>query len=226
MRGKCLELGIAANLATLDEKFCERLMEPAKSHEEAMITDLKDISGYSFMGFICRRMNYITANGQNFGKPVTTNQLLDMVGHEWAYQHMERKKSVLTAKYLELYEGLRNNEHRLRKCFDRGGEAFGNHITMLIHNLTTSYLSSAYDGFPFNPYIIAVYFMVLVIDVRDMLGHWGLSRDSVMAQSERRNNETHIRNAHFILIEQYSYTLHLRLLCKYKSDLRDYSVQI
>ena len=50
--------------------------------------------------------------------------------------------------------------------------------------------------------------MVLVIDVRDTLGHWELSRDSVMAQSERRNYETHIRNAHFILIEQYSYTLH------------------
>ena len=58
--------------------------------------------------------------------------------------------------------------------------------------------------------IIAVYFMVLVIDVRDTLGHCGLRRDSVMAQSERQNNETPVRrNAHFILIEQYSYnTLH------------------
>ena len=153
MRDKCSELGIAFNLATLDEKFCERLMEPAKSHEEAMITDLKDISGYSFTGFVCRGMNYITANGQKVGKPETTNQLLDMVGHAWAYQHMERKKSALTEKYLELYEGLRNNEHQLRNYFDRGGEAFGDHITMLIHNLTTSYLSSAYYGHPFNPSI-------------------------------------------------------------------------
>ena len=44
--------------------------------------------------------------------------------------------------------------------------------------------------------IIAVYFMVL-------------RRDSVMAQSKWRNNEMPVRNAHFILIEQYSYnTLH------------------
>ena len=97
-------------------------------------------------------MNYITANGQKVRKPETTNQLLDMVGHAWAYQHMERKKSALIEKYLELYDGLRNNEHQLRKYFDRGGEAFGDHITMLIHNLTTSYLSSAYNGYPFNPY--------------------------------------------------------------------------
>ena len=47
-----------------------------------------------------------------------------------------------------------------------------------------------------------------MIDVRDTLGHWGLRKDSVMAQSERRNNETPILNAHFISIEQYSYTLH------------------
>ena len=98
-------------------------------------------------------INYITANGQKVGKPKTMNQLLDMVGHAWAYQHMERKKSALNAKYLELYEGLRNNEHQLRKYFDRGGEAFGDHITILIHNPTTSYLSSTYDGYPFNPYI-------------------------------------------------------------------------
>ena len=43
MRDKCSEFRIAFNLATLNEKFCERLMEPAKSHKEAMITDLKDI---------------------------------------------------------------------------------------------------------------------------------------------------------------------------------------
>ena len=99
-------------------------------------------------------MNYITANGQKVGKPETTNQLLDMVGHAWAYQHMERKKSALTAKsYLELYDSLRNNEHQLRKYFERGGEAFGDHITILIDNLTTSFLSSAYNGCPFNPYI-------------------------------------------------------------------------
>ena len=153
MRDKCLDLGIAFNLAPLDEKLCERLMEPAKSHDEAMITDLKDISGYSFTGFVCRGMNYITANGQKVGKPETTNQLLDMVGHTWAYQHLERKKSALTAKYLGLYEGLRNNEHQLRKYFERGGAAFGDHITMLIHNLTTSYLSSAYDGIRFEPSI-------------------------------------------------------------------------
>ena len=46
MRDKCSDLGIAFKLATLDEKICERLMEPAKSHEEAMITGLKDISCY------------------------------------------------------------------------------------------------------------------------------------------------------------------------------------
>ena len=36
LRDKCSELGIAFNLAPLDEKFCERLMEPAKSHDEAI----------------------------------------------------------------------------------------------------------------------------------------------------------------------------------------------
>ena len=153
MRDRCSQLGIMFNLAPLDEKFCERLMEPAKSHDEAMVTDLKDINGYSFTGFVCRGMNYITANGQKVGKPETTNQLLDMVGHAWAYQHLERKKSALCVKYLALYQGLRNNEHQLRKYFERGGEAFGDHITMLIHNLTTSYLSSAYEGFQFEPSI-------------------------------------------------------------------------
>ena len=83
MRDKCSELGIAFNLAPLDEKICERLMEPAKSHDEAIITDLKDISGYSFTGFVCRGMNYITANGQKVGKPETTNQLLDMLINIW-----------------------------------------------------------------------------------------------------------------------------------------------
>ena len=128
-------------------------MKPAKSHEETMITDLKDICGYSFTGFVCRGMNYITANGQKVRKPATMNQLLDMVGHAWVYQHMERKKSPLTMKYLELYNGLRNNEHQLRNYFDKGGEAFGIHITILIHNLTTLYLTSCYEGDLFNPYI-------------------------------------------------------------------------
>ena len=45
LRDKCMELHLCINLAPLDEKFCERLMTPAQSHEEAMITDLKDISG-------------------------------------------------------------------------------------------------------------------------------------------------------------------------------------
>ena len=45
MRDKCVELGIYFNIAPLNEKLCERLMKPAKSLEEAMITDLKDISG-------------------------------------------------------------------------------------------------------------------------------------------------------------------------------------
>ena len=36
LRDKCSELGIVFNLAPLDEKFCERLMEPAKSHDEAI----------------------------------------------------------------------------------------------------------------------------------------------------------------------------------------------
>ena len=57
--------------------------------------------------------------------------------------------------------------------------------------------------------------MVLMIDVRESLCHCGLRTDSVIAQMKRRNNETPILYAHFILIEQYSYTLHSRLLCKY-----------
>ena len=76
-----------------------------------------------------------------------------MVVHAWAYQHMERKKSALAMKYQELYEGLKNNEHQLRNYFDRGGEAFGIHIIMLIHNLTTSYLTSCFEGQSFNPFI-------------------------------------------------------------------------
>lgn len=54
-------------------------------------------------------------------------------------------------KYQE--HGLKNNEHHLRKYFERGGEAFGTHIITLIHNLTTpSYLSSCYEGRKFNQY--------------------------------------------------------------------------
>ena len=71
LRDKCVELHLCFNLAPLDEKLCERLMQPAQSHEEAMIIDLKDISGYSFMGFVCRGMNYITANGQKVGKLIS-----------------------------------------------------------------------------------------------------------------------------------------------------------
>ena len=60
--------------------------------------------------------------------------------------------------------------------------------------------------------------MVLVIDVRESLCCCGLRRDSVIAQTKRQNNETRILYAHFILIEQYSYTLHSRLLCKYNPN--------
>ena len=52
IRMKCKELGVSFNLAALDEKFCDRLMKPA-------ISELKDISGFSFTGFISRGMNYI-----------------------------------------------------------------------------------------------------------------------------------------------------------------------
>ena len=44
------------------------------------------------------------------------------------------------------------------------------------------------------------YFMEFVNDVRESLCHCGLRRDSIIAQTKRRNNETSISNAHFILI--------------------------
>ena len=142
---KCKELGISFNLATLDEKFCDRLMKPAESHEDLMISELKDISGFSFTGFVCRGMNYITVNGQKAGKPNNTSQLLDMIGHTWAYLRLERKKSALAHHFGKLYNGLKCNENQLRTYFDRGGEAFGTNISILIHNLTTSFLNSCYE---------------------------------------------------------------------------------
>ena len=150
---KCKELGVSFNLATLDEKFCDRLMKPAESHEELMISELKDISGFSFTGFIGRGMNYITVNGQKAGKPNSTSQLLDMIGHTWAYLTLERKKSALAIHFGKLYKGLKCNENQLRTYFDRGGEAFGTNISILIHNLTTSFLTSCYDKEPYDPSI-------------------------------------------------------------------------
>ena len=150
IRKKCRELGVSFNLATLDEKFCDRLMKPAESHEDLMISELKDISGFSFTGFITRGMNYITVNGQKAGKPNSTSQLLDMIGHTWAYLTLERKKSALTHHFGKLYRGLKCNENQLRTYFDRGGEAFGTNISILIHNLTTSFLNSCYEQEPYD----------------------------------------------------------------------------
>ena len=150
IRKKCKELGVSFNLATLDEKFCDRLMKPAESHEDLMISELKDISGFSFTGFITRGMNYITVNGQKAGKPNSTSQLLDMIGHTWAYLTLERKKSALTHHFGKLYRGLKCTENQLRTYFDRGGEAFGTNISILIHNLTTSFLDSCYAEEPYD----------------------------------------------------------------------------
>lgn len=109
---------------------------------------------YSVTGFVCKGMSYITAKGQKAaGNPAIVSQLLDTIGHSWAYQHIERRMphSFVIKSYQEY--GLKNNEHHLRKYFETGGEAFGTHIIALIHNLTTpSYLSSCYEGRKFNQY--------------------------------------------------------------------------
>ena len=52
---------------------------------------------------------YITANGQKVGKPATTNELLNMVDHAWAYQHMERKKVRANNNYMKASEIMSTN---------------------------------------------------------------------------------------------------------------------
>ena len=146
MREKCNELGVCFNLEPLDTKFCERLVTPAQSHEETMVDNLEGVKGYSLTGFIGRGTKHIVANGQKVGIPATVNQLLDMVGHTWVYQNIERSKALLTSRYRDLYIGLKRNEHQLRHYFDRGDQAFGAHITKLVHNFTTNYLTGCYEG--------------------------------------------------------------------------------
>jgi hypothetical protein len=146
IRQKCHNLNICFNLEPLNEKFCERLMTPAQSHEETMVDNLEEVKGYSLTGFIGRGTKSIVANGQKVGIPATANQLLDMVGHAWVYQNIERSKALLTSRYRDLYIGLKRNEHQLRNYFDRGDKAFGAHITKLVHNFTTNYLTGCYEG--------------------------------------------------------------------------------
>ena len=140
LRDKCRELGVHFNLLPLDKTFCERIMTPSASHDGSMISSLSEITGFSPTGFIRKGTTYMTANGQKVGTPATVNQLFDMIGHTWAYTRIETKKSIIASKY----------ESQLRVYFDRGGEAFGNHVMKLIHNLTTDYLSGCYENRPFS----------------------------------------------------------------------------
>jgi len=150
LRDKCRELGVHFNLLPLDKKFCERIMTPSASHDGSMISSISEITGFSPTGFIGKGTKYVMANGQKVGTPATVNQLLDMIGHTWAYTRIERKKSIIASKYESLFAGLRHHESQLRVYFDKGGEAFGNHVMKLIHNSTTDYLSGCYEGRPFS----------------------------------------------------------------------------
>ena len=141
LRDKCRELGVHFNLLPLETKFCERIMTPSASHDGSMISSISEITGFSPTGFIGKGTKNMMANGQKIGTPATVNQLLDMIGHTWAYTRIERKKSIIASKYESLFTGLRHHGSQLRVYFDRGGEAFGNHVMKLIHNLTTDYFS-------------------------------------------------------------------------------------
>ena len=89
LRDKCRELGVHFNLLPLETKFCERIMTPSASHDGSMISSISEITGLSPTGFIGKGTKHVMANGQKVGTPATVNQLLDMIGHTWAYTRIE-----------------------------------------------------------------------------------------------------------------------------------------